>query len=81
MGSGEVYANAARALARTIAGQGIRLVYGGGNIGLDHAVAERFLKPEHRAMVLVENGPEALIRRLQSYRLPEVSKWIGRGQT
>lgn len=48
---------------------------------LDHAVAERFLKPEHRAMVLMENSPEALIGSLQTYCLPEVSKWIGRGQT
>ena len=48
---------------------------------LDHAVAERFLKAEHRAMVLVEREPDALIDRLKSYRLPEVSKWIDRGQT
>ena len=48
---------------------------------LDHAVAERFLKAEHRAMVLVEREPEALIDRLQSCRLPEVSKWIDRRQT
>ena len=181
-GSGEAYADAARALARAIAGRGMQLVYGGGNIGLmgvlaeaalaaggrvtgvtprrllekevvhrgltelrvvesmherkalmaelsdafialpgglgtleetfevltwtqlgfhrkpcgllniagfydgltaflDHAVAERFLKPEHRDMVLVGNDPEALLARLASYRLPEVSKWISRGQT
>ena len=48
---------------------------------LDHAVAERFLKAEHRDMVLVGSDPEALIARLGSYRLPEVSKWIARGQT
>ncbi len=48
---------------------------------LDHAVAERFLKAEHRAMVLVEREPETLIDRLKSYRLPEVSKWIDRSQT
>ncbi|HSN42214.1 MAG TPA: TIGR00730 family Rossman fold protein [Burkholderiales bacterium] len=181
-GRGEAYADAARALARAIAGRGMQLVYGGGNIGLmgvladaalaaggrvtgvtprrllekevvhrgltelrvvesmherkalmaelsdafialpgglgtleetfevltwtqlgfhrkpcgllniagfydgltaflDHAVAERFLKPEHRDMVLVGNDPEALLARLASYRLPEVSKWISRGQT
>jgi len=181
-GRSEVYADAARALARAIAGRGMKLVYGGGNIGLmgvlaeaglaaggqvigvtprrllekevvhqelselrvvesmherkalmaelsdafialpgglgtfeemfevltwtqlgfhrkpcgllnvagfydrltaflDHAVAERFLKAEHRAMVLVEHEPDTLIDRLQSCRLPEVSKWIDRGQT
>lgn len=180
-GRSVVYADAARALARAIAGQGMKLVYGGGNIGLmgvlaeaalaaggqvigvtpkrllekevvhrgltelrvvdsmherkalmaelsdafialpgglgtfeetfevltwtqlgfhrkpcgllnvagfydrltaflDHAVAERFLKAEHRAMVLVEREPEALIDHLKSYRPPEVSKWIARGQ-
>ena len=48
---------------------------------LDHAVAERFLKAEHRDMVLVDSDPEALIAHLGSYRLPEVSKWIARGET
>lgn len=181
-GSSEVYADAARALARAIAARGMKLVYGGGNIGLmgvlaeaalaaggqvigvtprrllekevvhrgltelrvvesmherkalmaelsdafialpgglgtfeetfevltwtqlgfhrkpcgllniagfydrladflDHAVAERFLKAEHRAMVLTGSDPAALIAQLESYQLPEVSKWIDRGQT
>ena len=181
-GSGEVYADAARALARVIVAQGLKLVYGGGNIGLmgvladaalaaggevigvtprrllekevvhrglgdlrvvdsmherkalmaelsdafialpgglgtleetfevltwtqlgfhrkpcgllnvagfydglaaflDHAVTERFLKPEHRAMVLTGDDPVALVASLKSCRLPEVSKWIDRGQT
>lgn len=180
-GKSEVYAGATRALARAIVGQGLKLVYGGGNIGLmgvlaetalaagghvigvtprrllekevvhtgltelkvvdsmherkalmaelsdgfivlpgglgtfeetfevltwaqlgfhrkpcgllnvsgyynelmaflDHAVTERFLKPEHRAMVLVENDPDSLIEQLKTYRPPEVSKWIDRGQ-
>lgn len=48
---------------------------------LDHAVTERFLKAEHRAMVLTDSDPAALIAQLDSYRLPEVSKWIDRGQT
>jgi len=48
---------------------------------LDHAVAERFLKAEHRDMVLIDGEPAALLARLESYRLPEVSKWIDRGQT
>lgn len=48
---------------------------------LDHAVAERFLKPEHRAMLLIERDPAALVERLKTHRPPEVSKWIGRGQT
>lgn len=47
---------------------------------LDHAVRERFLKSEHRAMLLIESDPAHLIERLKAYRLPEVSKWIARGQ-
>ncbi len=48
---------------------------------LDHAVAERFLKAEHRDMVMLEGDADTLLARLESYRLPEVSKWIDRGQT
>ena len=176
-GAGEGYAEAARALARAIARRGLRLVYGGGNIGLmgvlgeaalaagahvigvtprrllerevvhtgltelrvvdtmherkalmaelsdafialpgglgtldelfealtwtqlgihrkpsglldaqgyfdklaaflDHAVEQRFVKAEHRAMLVVEREPEALLERLSSIRLPDVSKWM-----
>ena len=55
--------------------------YDGLTAFLDHAVAERFLKAEHRAMILVEREPGTLIDHLTSCRLPEVGKWIDRGQT
>jgi uncharacterized protein (TIGR00730 family) len=45
---------------------------------LDHAVDERFLKPEHRAMVLIEREPEALLDRFADYRAPAAKKWIER---
>jgi len=48
---------------------------------LDHAAAERFLMREHRDMLLVENDPDLLIERLDSIRLPQVSKWTGPGET
>ncbi len=48
---------------------------------LDHAVAEGFLVREHRDMLFVEDDPDVLIERLKCARLPEVSKWIGRGET
>jgi uncharacterized protein (TIGR00730 family) len=48
---------------------------------LDHALAERFLAREHRDMLLLEDDPDLLIERLGSVRLPQVSKWIGRGET
>ena len=43
---------------------------------LDHAVAERFVRPEHRAMVLVDGDPEALLDRLEGCAPPAVEKWI-----
>jgi uncharacterized protein (TIGR00730 family) len=47
----------------------------------DHAVSEGFVRPEHRAIVLEDDDPAALIERLRSYRPPRVEKWIGRGET
>jgi hypothetical protein len=47
----------------------------------DHAVAEQFLKPAHRQMVISESSPELLVDRLLEYEVPVVSKWIGRQQT
>jgi uncharacterized protein (TIGR00730 family) len=179
IGAGEAYADAARGLARAIAGRGLRLVYGGGSIGLmgvlgeaalaagghvigvtprrlverevvhtgltelrivetmherkammaelsdafvalpggfgtldelfemltwtqlglqrkpsgllevggyfeklsaflDHAVVERFVRVEHRAMLICEADPLALLDRLASAPLPELSKWMDR---
>jgi len=48
---------------------------------LDHAVGEAFLRPEHRAMVLVDVEPERLLERLEAYRASDVQKWIGRDET
>jgi hypothetical protein len=45
---------------------------------LDHAVAERFVKPEHRAMLIVEREPQRLLDRLAQARPPQVSKWMDR---
>ena len=35
---------------------------------LDHAVGERFLKPEHRAMLMVEEEPQILLDRFEHIR-------------
>ena len=48
---------------------------------LDGAVSERFLKPSHRALLLVDTDIERLLRRFGEYRPPRVKKWIGRRQT
>ena len=47
----------------------------------DHAVGERFLKPEHRRIVIADTDPGSLIHRLLSYHPPVVEKWIDRKQT
>jgi uncharacterized protein (TIGR00730 family) len=44
---------------------------------LDHVVSEGFLKPVHRAALMVESEPEALLAALASYQAPNVPKWIG----
>jgi len=45
---------------------------------LDRSVAEQFIRPEHRSMVLVDSQPHALIDRFESYRSPAIDKaeWI-----
>jgi len=48
---------------------------------LDHAVAERFFRPEHRGMVLVDDDPARLLERFAGYRPPQLEKWIDRGST
>jgi len=45
---------------------------------LDHAVAQRFLRDEHRAMVLVDDDAERLLQRLDSARVPDVPQWVDR---
>jgi uncharacterized protein (TIGR00730 family) len=47
----------------------------------DHAVAEQFLKPVHRRMVLADPDPAALVASIQGYSMPAVDKWIELRQT
>ena len=49
---------------------------------LEHAVAERFVREEHLAMLMVERDPRTLIDRLRDYEPGAARpKWIDRGQT
>jgi uncharacterized protein (TIGR00730 family) len=48
---------------------------------LDRAVGAGFLKPAHRAMVLVEDDPDVLLSRFASYEPPMVEKWLTRETT
>ncbi len=47
----------------------------------DHMVQQGFLSEEHRAMVLVETGPEALLEVLAGYVPPRVVKWVDQAET
>lgn len=45
---------------------------------LDHAVAERFVTPAHREMLLVGEDARALIDALEAWEAPAQPKWIDR---
>jgi uncharacterized protein (TIGR00730 family) len=48
---------------------------------LDSAVEARFVRAQHRAMLLVEESAPALLERLAAYRPPSVEKWIRATET
>jgi len=48
---------------------------------LDHTVAEQFVRPQHREMLIVEDEPQRLLDRFAQYEAPSVIKWIGRAET
>lgn len=43
---------------------------------LDHFVAEGFLKPQNRSMLMVEENEATLLDRMREYRPAHVPKWI-----
>lgn len=48
---------------------------------IDQAVAEGFIKPVHRAAIVVDDDAERLLDTLATIRLPDVPKWIGKSET
>lgn len=44
---------------------------------LDNAVAEGFMWPEHRDMLLVSKTPEDMLKRFETYQAPTIEKWVG----
>jgi uncharacterized protein (TIGR00730 family) len=48
---------------------------------IDQAVSEGFIKPIHRASIVVDDNPERLLDTLARIELPDVPKWIGREET
>jgi uncharacterized protein (TIGR00730 family) len=47
---------------------------------LDHATQERFLTPEHRGMLVVEDDADDLITAFRRWRPPARGKWIDRSE-
>jgi hypothetical protein len=48
---------------------------------LDYAVTQEFLKPQHRAMILVEHDADPLLDRFMTYEAPAVHQWINKQET
>lgn len=64
-GASPVYAQAARALGATLAGRGLGLVYGGGNVGLMGIVADAALAAGGEVIGVI---PHALVAREVAHR-------------
>jgi len=47
---------------------------------LDGAVRQRFIRPEHRGMLMTESDPDALLDRLGSWVPIVIDKWLDRSQ-
>jgi uncharacterized protein (TIGR00730 family) len=45
---------------------------------LDHAVDQRFLRDEHRQMILVAQEPDQLLTEMEAYIPTSVEKWVDR---
>lgn len=48
---------------------------------VDHLVAEEFVRPENRAMLLVAGEPEALLDGMAAWRAPAVERWVTAAET
>ena len=48
---------------------------------IDQAVSEGFIKPIHRAAIVVDDDPERLLDTLSTIEVPDVPKWIRRDET
>lgn len=46
---------------------------------LDHATAEKFIRPHHREIVVVETEPAALLEKLNKFEHADVQKWTNEG--
>ncbi len=46
----------------------------------NHATEEKFIRPEHRSIILTGEDPAELIEKLSQFEVPKVHKWIDRNQ-
>lgn len=47
---------------------------------LDAATRQRFIRPEHRAMVIVDSDPEVVLDRLAAWQPVALDKWLDRSE-
>ena len=47
---------------------------------LDGATRQRFLRPGHRDLVIMESDPERMLERLRAWKPVEADKWLDRPQ-
>ncbi|NKB34035.1 MAG: TIGR00730 family Rossman fold protein [Pseudomonadales bacterium] len=43
---------------------------------LNHAAAEKFIRPQHRDMLVVETSIAAMLEKFKSYKPPSGQKWV-----
>jgi len=48
---------------------------------LDHATSERFVRPEHRGLLLAGRDPDALLALMATWIPPTTHKWLDREKT
>jgi uncharacterized protein (TIGR00730 family) len=48
---------------------------------IEHAAGEGFVHERHRALLVVEEDPGALVRRLAAYQPPRMPQWLDRTET
>lgn len=48
---------------------------------LDFSVEKQLIRPEHRAMILVDSEPIALMEKMRQYQSPIKEQWITRSET
>ncbi len=48
---------------------------------LNHMVAERFVRPEYRSVVLTDSEADGLLEKFSTYEAPSLKKWIDSDET